>query len=225
MASASAEGPARADPFELANRPVLYIDAAVDTAILEPVASVYTRVIPVEVRTGVHNALANLRAPYVAANDILQARPCAAADTATRFLVNSTIGIAGIFDVAARMDIAGHDNDLAGTLRAYGVGPGPYLVLPLLGPSDLRAAVARGAEFVVEPADLAIAHYVSNAAVWGRLAADTIDDRGSEDNADEHAIRNAADPYVGVRQAYWQSQSQEQSIPPCQTMRGESVTQ
>lgn len=211
---------ANKDPLEFINRPVFYVDAALDTAVVSPVSWAFKTVIPAEVRVGVHNALENLKAPYVAANDILQARPCAAADTATRFVVNSTLGVAGIFDVAARMNVPGHDNDLAATFAAYGAEPGPYVVLPLLGPSDVRGAVAQAAEFVLEPTDLIIAHYVSNTAVWARFAADTIDERSREDASEVDAITSAADPYAAMREAYWHSQSAAQKIPPCQSLAG-----
>jgi phospholipid-binding lipoprotein MlaA len=130
------------DPFEPLNRNVSQFNEAVDSAFLKPVATAYKRVLPPIVRTGVSNFFANLGDLWSAANNLMQFKMQEAAETVLRFNVNTFFGLAGILDVAGEFGIERHKEDFGQTLGRWGVPAGPYLVLPLLGPSTLRDTVA-----------------------------------------------------------------------------------
>nr|MDP2192661.1 VacJ family lipoprotein [Rhodoferax sp.] len=130
------------DPLEPFNRGVFKFNDAVDAAILKPVATVYRDVTPVRVRQGIGNFFGNLQDVWSFVNNALQLKGQAAIDSLKRFGVNTFVGWAGVFDVATEMDIEKHTKDFGHTLGYWGVAPGPYLVLPLLGPSTLRDTVA-----------------------------------------------------------------------------------
>jgi phospholipid-binding lipoprotein MlaA len=130
------------DPLEPFNRGVYKFNDAVDTAVLKPVATAYQDVVPKLVRRGVSNFFANLQDAWSVVNNALQLKGVAAGDSLARFGVNTFIGIGGIFDVATDLNIERHTKDFGHTLGYWGVPPGPYLVLPLLGPSSLRETVA-----------------------------------------------------------------------------------
>ena len=127
------------DPIELFNRFAFSFNLALDAVIFRPAAATYRFLLPVEVRDSVRNVLRNLKSPVVLANDLLQGEFARAGDTVVRFLVNSTIGLLGLFDVAADSGYPYHDEDFGQTLGVHGVGEGLYIVLPVLGPSSARA--------------------------------------------------------------------------------------
>lgn len=140
-----ASGPARdpRDPLEHFNRGVHRFNDAVDGAVLKPVATAYQEVTPRPVRNGVHNFIGNLQDAWSFVNNALQLKGQAAADSFFRFGVNTFIGLGGILDVATEMNIERHTKDFGHTLGYWGLAPGPYLVLPLLGPSTVRDGLAR----------------------------------------------------------------------------------
>lgn len=126
------------DPFGRFNRAVYRFNARFDEAIHYPVARGYVKVVPQPVRTGIGNFFSNLGEVTNTANHLLQARPAYGARTAGRFLINSTVGVLGIFDVAKHLRMPAAPTSFANTLGRWGVGAGPYLVLPVLGPSSVR---------------------------------------------------------------------------------------
>lgn len=130
------------DPLEPFNRGVYKFNDAVDTAVLKPVATAYRDVTPAPVRRGVGNFFANLEDAWSFVNNALQFKGQAAVESLVRFGVNTFIGLGGILDVAGEMNIEKHTKDFGHTLGYWGVAPGPYLVLPLLGPSTVRDTVA-----------------------------------------------------------------------------------
>ena len=128
------------DPLEPLNRSILLVNGAFDRAIVRPVASGYA-LMPGPIRAGIGNFLDNLREPRTAINQLLQGRPgLAVADTA-RFLINSTLGIGGLFDPAAAMGLAHHREDFGQTFAVWGIGSGPYLMIPFAGSSNVRDAI------------------------------------------------------------------------------------
>ncbi|MEL6661439.1 MAG: VacJ family lipoprotein [Pseudomonadota bacterium] len=140
------------DPFEPLNRQVFAFNEAADKAVIGPTASAYETVTPQFFRTGVSNFLSNLSSPVVFANDVLQGEPKRAGDTLFRFLVNSTFGVGGIMDPAEHeLGRPGHNEDFGQTLGVWGVPEGPFLVLPLLGPSNLRDGLGRGVDAAFDP--------------------------------------------------------------------------
>jgi phospholipid-binding lipoprotein MlaA len=144
LLSACATGPNAnpRDPLEPFNRGVYGFNDAVDRAVLKPVATVYRDSLPSAVRTGVTNFFANLKDVWSGVNNALQLKPLESAESFMRFGVNTVFGLGGVIDIASDMGISRHTKDFGHTLGYWGVGPGPYLVLPLLGPSTVRDTAA-----------------------------------------------------------------------------------
>ncbi len=140
-----------ADPWQGLNRNLFGIHQAVDHAVLAPVARGYRAVTPRPLRTGVVNFLRNLKAPVVFANDLMQGEVNRASSTAGRFAINSTIGIGGLFDPAESLGLEFHDEDFGQTLAVWGVPSGPYLFVPLLGPSTVRDTAGRVVDVAFDP--------------------------------------------------------------------------
>lgn len=142
------------DPLENVNRAVFAFNEAVDSAVLKPVATGYEKVVPQLVRTGVDNFFNNIGDVWTAVNLALQAKPAPALESGMRFVFNTVLGLGGFIDIAGDAGMERRNEDLGQTLGRWGVGPGPYLVLPLLGPSTVRDAAAL-------PADLSV-----SASAW-----------------------------------------------------------
>ena len=135
------------DPFENTNRAIFDFNQRVDRAVLVPVAKAYRAALSEPLRDSLRDFLNNLNAPLIFANDTLQGKFGLAKDTFVRFLLDSTIGMVGLVDVAGRWGIPFHEQDLGVTLGVWGIAEGPYLVIPILGPSDPRdlgGSVAQG---------------------------------------------------------------------------------
>lgn len=135
-----ASGPAAnpADPLEPFNRSMYNFNEGLDRAVLKPVATAYQNVTPQPIRTGVTNFFENISDAWSFVNNVLQAKPVEAADSFFRFTTNTLWGVGGIFDVASDLKIPKHKEDFGQTLGTWGVASGPYLVLPLFGPSSVR---------------------------------------------------------------------------------------
>lgn len=140
-----------ADPLESVNRAIFEGNLALDRAVLRPVARVYREHVPQRVRTSVGNFAGNLGEPRTLVNDLLQGNTTRAWNTTQRFVVNTTLGVAGLFDVASEWGLPRHNADFGQTLGVWGVGPGPVTQLPLLGHSNLRDTVGTVAGFVGNP--------------------------------------------------------------------------
>ena len=132
---------ARIDPLEPMNRTVFTFNENLDQYVVKPAAEAYKFVLPDTVRRGMTNFFSNIGDIFVAANNLLQAKPKEAASDIGRFLVNSTIGILGFFDVATDLGLDKHSEDFGQTLGVWGLSDGPYVVLPLFGPSTIRDTV------------------------------------------------------------------------------------
>jgi len=149
---ATAPGGNPKDPFEGFNRSVFSFNETVDNAVLKPVATGYQKVVPQIVRTSVDNFFANLGDAWSAVNLVLQAKPVPALEMGMRFVFNSTLGLGGLFDIAGDAGMERRNEDFGQTLGRWGVGSGPYLVLPILGPSTVRDTAALAADFQAAPA-------------------------------------------------------------------------
>src|SRR6201995_3060302 len=147
----SAESLAQNDPWEKTNRDIFDFDVRVDHAVARPIAKGYKEVVPEPVRDGIHNALTNLNSPVVLANDVLQGDGDKAANTAGRIVINSTVGIGGLIDVASKIGIPGHDNDFGITLGKNNIAEGSYLVLPFAGPQPPRDLLGTGVDVAFDP--------------------------------------------------------------------------
>jgi phospholipid-binding lipoprotein MlaA len=139
------------DPYESTNRFFYGVNDKLDRYALKPVAQGYIAVLPAPVRGSVHNALANLSSPVVFGDDVSQGNPRRAGTTFMRFLINSTVGGLGLFDVATGWGYPSHDTDFGITLALWGVPSGPFLYLPFLGPSSPRALAGYGADIALDP--------------------------------------------------------------------------
>lgn len=146
------------DPLEGVNRAILDFNEFVQALILRPVAEIYVLMIPDVARDAIRNALDNLRSPVVLANDLLQGEMDRAWDTTLRMVINSTVGVGGLVDVADQWGIKKHSEDLGQTFAVWGVGEGFYLVLPFFGPSNPRDAVGKFLDSFLDP----LSHYADN---------------------------------------------------------------
>lgn len=139
------------DPYEGWNRDMFAFNEAVDKAVLEPAARGYRAATPGFFRTGVRNFLSNLNAPVVFVNDVLQVEPERAGTTFSRFAINTTLGIGGLFDVAGASGLERHSEDFGQTLAVWGVDSGPFLVMPIIGPSNPRDLFGIGVDRAFDP--------------------------------------------------------------------------
>jgi phospholipid-binding lipoprotein MlaA len=187
------------DPAEPTNRVVYAVNDAIDTVLLRPAAIAYRTVVPAVVRNHTHNVLANLGSPVAMANDVLQAKPRRAGDTLMRFVVNSTIGVGGVFDVATDWGWPAHDTDGGITLGTWGVPPGPYLYLPVLGPSSPRDATGFGADIAMDPTTyLGKGDVVTNLG-YVRFGLSALDARERVLDDLDRIKKTALDPYATIR--------------------------
>lgn len=193
-------GPNPRDPFEPFNRGVTRFNDGLDQAIVKPVAQAYQNTVPSPVRTGVNNFFGNLSDVWSFVNNVLQAKPQAAVDSFMRVSVNTLIGLGGVLDWATPMGIERHSEDFGKTLGHWGVSTGPYLVLPVLGPSTLRDAAAR---VVDAKGDLVL--QVNDVPVRNSLyVLRAVDLRANLLRAGEVLDQAALDKYSFTRDAYLQ---------------------
>ena len=143
--------PAANDPYEQTNRDMLKLNAEIDHHFVIPTVRRYLLVVPEGGRRGVHNVLGNLSLPTIFVNDMLQGEVSRAGKSMWRLVLNSTVGIAGIWDPASKIGIPGHGEDFGQTLAVWGVKEGPYLVLPFFGPSNPRDATGLGVDTAMDP--------------------------------------------------------------------------
>lgn len=176
------------------NERVSGFNHAVDRTVIRPVADLYDDAVPRPVRGGIHNMLANLRSPTVFGNEILQGEFEEAATTLGSFAVNSTLGVGGVIDWATRWGLPRHQTDFGITLGKLGVGPGPCLVLPLVGPSDPRDLAGSVADGYMSP--IGLIHYQGSSVVgYVRNGVGTLDARSRKIPANDGIEREPA--YVG----------------------------
>jgi phospholipid-binding lipoprotein MlaA len=193
------------DPLEGWNRQVYAFNDGVDRAVLEPVAKGYRAVTNEPIRDGVSNFLRNLNQPVVFANSVLQGKPGAAIDTLSRFALNSTFGVAGIFDLATMADVPEHREDFGQTLGVWGVSNGPYLVLPLMGSSNLRDVAGRGVDSAFNPLNYAEFEGDTEFRI-GTGVAGVVSVRENLIEAVE-VLRDQPEPYVALRRNYTQQRA------------------
>jgi phospholipid-binding lipoprotein MlaA len=139
------------DPLEPMNRAIYTFNDGLDTVLIKPLAVVYEGLVPEFIRTGISNMFSNINDIIVALNNLLQGKITAAGSDVSRVMVNSTVGLLGFFDVASKLGLEKNDEDFGQTLGYWGVGDGPYLVLPFLGPRTLRDSVGTAVYLTVDP--------------------------------------------------------------------------
>jgi phospholipid-binding lipoprotein MlaA len=197
---------AEKDPLEKFNRGVWAVDMAADKVIMKPAAKAYRAVAPAPARRGITNAFANLTEPWSFVNNVLQGHGKRAMRNLGRFFVNSTIGIAGLWDRASKMGMPAAYEDLGQTMAVWGFNGGPYLVLPLFGPSTMRDAIGQGVGAYADPVSIGINHADVN--VWykrGFRALQVINARSELiESGGDAFLESSLDPYAAARSAYLQ---------------------
>lgn len=189
-----------ADPWMSVNRPVFAFNDALDRYALEPVAKGYDFVLPGFAKTGVTNFFANVWFPVVFTNCVLQAKPLEAAQSFTRFFINTTIGVGGLFDVATHVDVPSPNEDFGQTLGYWGMHTGPYLVLPLFGPSNVRDTAGR----FVDSANRVWPYFVPWWVSSGSGILETVNTRARYLEEVKDLRESSVDYYAAVRDAYMQ---------------------
>lgn len=188
------------DPLEGMNRGILAFNDAADDVVLKPVARAYKFVMPVPLQDMVRNFFTNLYDPWIGVNNLLQGKPVDALTDWMRFAVNTTFGFFGVIDVASQARLEKHDEDFGQTLARWGVGDGPYLMLPLLGPSTTRDTVALPVDWEADPVLTARPIALRNSLTALRFVARRAELLDVSRTLEEAAL----DRYVFLREAYLQ---------------------
>ena len=192
------------DPFEGVNRAIFSFNNAADKVILEPVAKGYKK-LPSPIQSGVGNFINNLKLPLAAVNQLLQGQGKNAIESTGRFIVNSTLGIFGLIDIADDIGLDQKQEDFGQTLATWGVGDGFYIVLPLFGPSNLRDTTGMVMTMMTDPINAYATTQGESWAIPMRTAANAIDQR-SQIIDEVNALRNnSVDYYAAVRSSYYQN--------------------
>jgi phospholipid-binding lipoprotein MlaA len=203
-AEAVAEYQAINDPAEPTMRAIFAFNQALDKTIVKPVAGTYRKITSEKFRGKAHNFLNNLRSPVIFFNDVLQGEFERAITTLLRFLVNTTVGILGFNDVAADLGFEFHDEDFGQTLAIWNMPEGPYLMLPVLGPSNPRDAVGRVVDFFIDPLNMWATNNNEDWIIPTHTALKAIDFRALHYDTFEDLEKSSLDFYAAVRSLYRQ---------------------
>ncbi|MGH8695114.1 MAG: MlaA family lipoprotein [Burkholderiales bacterium] len=204
---ATVRSPDPRDPWEPMNRATFEFNDGVDRVVLRPVAEAYRFVLPEPIRIGVRNVFANLQDPWIALNQLLQGKVEEALSDGWRFIANSSFGLGGIFDIASDMGMPKHAEDFGQTLAVWGVDFGPYLILPILGPSSARDAAGTAvASQMYLPWQLPKWLDVDHRVAWQNAltVVDLIQTRANLLDASNLLEQAALDRYSFLRNAYFQ---------------------
>ncbi len=193
------------DPLEGYNRAMFSFNDRLDKAVLKPAAEVYSKAAPLPIRVGVGNFFGNIGDVWIGANNFLQGKPADGLSDLARVLINSTVGILGVFDIATEMGFEKHDEDLGQTLGRWGVGEGAYFVLPVLGPRTVRDAAATPVDMAADNRWIGDGEAVSLSTSALKL----VHTRSTLLAADRVLNQGALDRYVYVREAYLQRRRYE----------------
>lgn len=197
------------DPLEPMNRKILEFNMVVDRILLKPVAKVYMAVLPQDGRDGVRQALDNMKEPVVVINDILQGEFRRAGIAAGRFVINSTVGIAGFADVATPLGLPKETGDFGQTLYVWGFPEGPYLVMPLLGPTSLRDLIGMAGDNYIDPFSyVASAENVDDLDI-DRFVVDGVDRRARAVDTLDALQKSSVDFYAELRSLSQQHRAAE----------------
>lgn len=192
------------DPLETVNRAIFSFNDTVDTFVIKPIAQGYRAIVPVPVRDAVRNFLRNLKSPINFANQVLQGDLTGAGTVATRFVVNSTIGVAGLMDVGENFGLEHEEEDFGQTLAVWGVPQGPYVVVPLLGPSNPRDIVGLVVDTIADPLNIYAEEHDKMWITYTRAGLTVIDNRARLIDPMDDLKRNSLDYYATIRSVYTQ---------------------
>jgi phospholipid-binding lipoprotein MlaA len=198
------------DPLEPLNRRIFAFNLLVDRAVLRPIAQIYVRVVPGPGRDALRNFIKNLQEPIVFANDVLQGGFTRAGKTVLRFAIDSTAGFAGIVDVGARNGLERQSGAFGQTLHVWGFGEGPYLVLPIVGPSNPRDGIGEGVDIYLDPFRYVAKHnnYPTGYSV-AEQGAEGIDERSRNIDTLDELQRESVDYYASLRSLFRQNRAGE----------------
>ncbi len=192
------------DPLEPTNRVIFSVNEGIDTYFLRPLAVGYRNVVPSFGRDRITDFLDNLKTPVYLVNDLLQGNFTLAGTTLERFALNTSFGVFGIMDVAEPMGVPGHQSDFGETMGVWGIGEGPYLVLPLFGPSNPRDTIGLVADSYSDPLDYYLQTGGRHWAYWTRLGVTAISQREAYLDALDDVKRTSLDYYSAMRSLYRQ---------------------
>jgi phospholipid-binding lipoprotein MlaA len=192
------------DPLEPLNRGIFQFNYAMDTVLLKPVSQGYSAVMPERGKTMVSNFVSNIKEPVTFFNSVLQADPRNSFSTLWRFMINSTFGIGGLFDVATSLGLKNRDTGFGDTLAIYGADAGPYIVIPIIGPSNVRDGFGRLGDLVMDPVS-----YTDNAIFYSIVGVKTIDMRYHNTKLLNSIYGSSLDPYSTMRSGYIQHRAAE----------------
>lgn len=193
------------DPIEGVNRFIFAFNEFLDTFIFQPLAATYRVILPDGVRDSVRNFLRNLNTPVTLANDVMQGSWDRAEVTLARFVINTSVGVGGLFDAADSMGYDYHDEDFGQTLGVYGVGSYPYLVLPVFGPSTARDATGLLVDSFLDP----LTYVADDEILLGRRLVQGIDFRARNIENIEELKRDSIDYYARIRSVFLQRRVDE----------------
>ena len=197
------------DPLEPMNRKIFAVNMFLDDYFIKPVAQGYKFIVPQFGRDRIHDFLQNLDEPVIFADDMLQGEWHAADVTFGRFLINTTWGVGGTFDWAQDGGLDKQSGDFGQTLYRYGSPEGPYLVLPVLGPSNPRDTVGMFVDSAMDPFNWLASHYGHGGATWYRWVAEGIDERSQHIEDIEELQKNSIDFYAAIRSLWRQHRASE----------------
>jgi len=197
------------DPFEGLNRGIFEFNRVVDGIIIKPAAQIYRGVLPQEAQNGIRNFLRNLRSPIILLNNLLQGDMDAAGNTIGRFLLNSTAGLGGVLDLAADRGLPYRGEDFGQTFGVWGIGEGPYLMLPILGPSNVRDTTGLVAEWFADPVNIALDNNDLEWLIYVRAGLTGIDARSRSIDVLEELERTSLDYYAAIRSLYRQQRAND----------------
>ena len=213
---------AQHDPAEPVNRAIFKANMAADHAVMKPVAQAYVDHVPEGIQTGIRNVVQNLKEPAVAVNDALQGNVKQAWQSVERLAVNSTVGVVGAFDVAQKWGLPPHKADFGQTLAVWGVGEGPFVELPLLGPSSARDTVGTVVDMAMNPLTFVGGAPATYASI-GTGGANVVDTRAQHLHDLDELERNSLDYYATLRSVYRQHREAQinQAKQPAQPPEGQ----
>ncbi len=192
------------DPAEPLNRAIFQFNRTVDGIILEPVARGYGEIMPERGKIMVSNFVSNINEPVTFVNSVLQTDPQNSFCTLWRFMLNSTIGIGGLFDVASEIGLKNRETGFGDTLAIYGADSGPYIVIPIIGPSSVRDGIGRVGDVLVDPIS-----YTNDAVFYSVVGVKTLDARYRKLKLLDDVYKSSLDPYATIRSGYMQHRAAE----------------
>lgn len=197
------------DPLEPMNRGILEFNLFLDRIFLKPVAYVYKETLPTEAQNSVTHFLDNMHAPVTVANDLLQGEASRAGTIVARFAINTLIGFGGLFDVAQELGLEDHDEDFGQTLAVWGAEEGPYLMLPLFGPSNPRDGIGMAVDIFLDPFTYIFKYEHIQWAGYARLGLRAVDARARHYDEFNELQRSSLDFYATLRSLYRQRRIDE----------------